>query len=33
MDKFQQEHYKKIPQKSIEEFNKKVEAAKAAKQQ
>jgi hypothetical protein len=33
MDQFQKEHYKKIPQKSLEDFNKKVEGAKVAKQQ
>jgi len=32
MDKYQKEHYKKIPQRSIEEFNKKVEEAKKAKE-
>jgi hypothetical protein len=32
MDQFQKEHYKKIPQKSSEEFNKKVQAAKAKQQ-
>lgn len=29
MEQFQKEHYKKIPPKSPEEFNKKVEALKA----
>jgi hypothetical protein len=28
MDQFQKEHYKKVPQKSLEDYNKKVEAAK-----
>jgi hypothetical protein len=32
MEQFQKEHYKKMPQKSPEEFNKKVEAAKAKQQ-
>jgi hypothetical protein len=33
MEQFQKEHYKKIPQKSLEDFNKKVEAAKTKQQQ
>lgn len=32
MEQFQKEHYKKVPQKSPEEFNRKVEAAKAKQQ-
>lgn len=32
MDQFQKEHYKKVPQKSPEEYNKKVEAARAKQQ-
>lgn len=29
MEQFQKEHYKKVPQKSPEEYNRKVEAARA----
>lgn len=29
MEQFQKEHYKKVPQKSLEDYNRKVEAAKA----
>ena len=32
MEQFQKEHYKKVPQKSQEEYNKKVEAARAKQQ-
>jgi hypothetical protein len=31
MEKYQDEHYKKVPQRSVEEFNKRVEEMKKAK--
>lgn len=31
MDKYQKEHYKKVPQRTLEEFNRRVEEAKKAK--
>lgn len=32
MDKYQQDHYKKIPQRTVEEFNRRVEEAKKGHQ-